>query len=139
MSSEEHAVIKVFCSYSDEDRPFQERLEKHLFQLHFSSVSYNAVEYKFSYRSVDQRVSNGGIRCMKEKITFTLVEEHRSSCSSLFLSVFCSLAVLSSKPQVHPSLHLFVPSRCPRQSQCFPRRQQSLSAQPCRRGTVRCQ
>jgi TIR domain len=29
MSSEERAVIRVFCSYSDEDRPFQERLEKH--------------------------------------------------------------------------------------------------------------
>ncbi len=33
MSSEGRAVIKVFCSYSDEDRPFQERLEKHLTSL----------------------------------------------------------------------------------------------------------
>ena len=33
MSSEERPVIKVFCSYSDEDRPFQERLEKHLTSL----------------------------------------------------------------------------------------------------------
>ncbi len=33
MSSEERAVIRVFCSYSDEDRPFQERLEKHLTSL----------------------------------------------------------------------------------------------------------
>lgn len=33
MSPEERAVIKVFCSYSDEDRRFQEQLEKHLKSL----------------------------------------------------------------------------------------------------------
>ena len=33
MSPEERAAIKVFCSYSDEDRRFQEQLEKHLKSL----------------------------------------------------------------------------------------------------------
>lgn len=33
MSSEERAVINVFCSYSDEDRRFQENLERHLNSL----------------------------------------------------------------------------------------------------------
>ena len=33
MSSEERASIQVFCSYSDEDRPFQENLEKQLNSL----------------------------------------------------------------------------------------------------------
>src|SRR5260221_686889 len=82
-----------------------------LFQRHFSSVSYNVGAYKFSHRSVDQWVSNRGIRCKKRT---TLVEEHRSSCSSLSLSVCCSLAAISSQPQAHPNLQLFVPSRRPR-------------------------
>jgi hypothetical protein len=33
MTSEKRAVIKIFCSYSDEDRSFQENLEKHLTSL----------------------------------------------------------------------------------------------------------
>lgn len=33
MPPDEREEIKVFCSYSDEDRPFQERLEKHLKSL----------------------------------------------------------------------------------------------------------
>ena len=33
MSLGERAIIQVFCSYSDEDRPFQEKLEKHLTSL----------------------------------------------------------------------------------------------------------
>jgi hypothetical protein len=33
MASEKRAIIKVFCSYSDEDRRFQEKLERHLTSL----------------------------------------------------------------------------------------------------------
>src|SRR2546427_8914186 len=33
MSSGERARIQVFCSYSDEDRRFQEKLERHLTSL----------------------------------------------------------------------------------------------------------
>ena len=33
MSSHEREEINVFCSYSDEDRRFQEQLEKHLKSL----------------------------------------------------------------------------------------------------------
>ena len=33
MSSEKQAEIRIFCSYSDEDRSLQERLEKHLSSL----------------------------------------------------------------------------------------------------------